>query len=163
MYDAKLENQLIITNIVDTMVDYVSLQPDIDEAKVKAACIVAQKIDIDRVIGKVNVQRCISPETEADDELLDLIIPTLCYFTYARLLKMFPGTFTDSGYVVESEAVDTKTAKSLANEMSSIAEVFLTAVVEFLKEEDPNDEAVSDENINPRIRVFGGKERRASN
>jgi hypothetical protein len=163
MYNVNLENQLIITNIVDTMIDYVSLQPDIDESKVKAACIVAQKIDIARVIGKANVARCIDPQTPADEELLDLVIPALCYFTYARLLKMFQGTFTDSGYIVEGEAVDKNMARSTGNEMSSIAEAFLLEVVAFLKLEDPNDEAVDKDKINPRIRVFGGKEIRASN
>lgn len=163
MQNVKLTNQLIVSDIATTMLDYVSLQPDIDKTKIDAAAIVAQNIDIKRIIGKDNLLRCIAPTADADKELEELIIPTLCYFTYARLLKMFQGTFTDSGYIKEGEAIDINMAKSTAAQMSVIAESYLQEAVDFLKLENPNDENVSEENINPRIRSFGGKESRGSN
>jgi hypothetical protein len=57
MYDSRLENNLILVDIVSTMGDYTSLQPDIDEAKVKAAENIAQSLDIKKVLGQVNLQR----------------------------------------------------------------------------------------------------------
>jgi hypothetical protein len=161
------ENQLIIVDIVDVMTDYTSIQIDIDETKVKAAALVAQNVDIKRLITKVNLDRAINPATEAvqkakDDALIELLIPPLCYFTYARCLKMFQGTFTDSGYTTETEADDRNAVKSTANEMRSIAETFMSDVIDFLEAEDPNTEATGD-NITPSIRVFGGKEDRESN
>lgn len=163
MHSSKLENSLIVIDIVDVMQDYVSIQIDIDETKVKAAALVAQNIDIKRLIGRDNLQRAVDPQTEADEELKDIIIPPLCYFTYSRCLKMFQGTFTDSGYTTETEAEDRNSAKSVANEMSSIAESYMSLVIDFLNEEDPNSEIVKPEKIAPRIRTFGGEENRASN
>lgn len=163
MHDVNLENQLIIVDIVDALQDYVSIQIDIDETKVKAAEIVAQKIDIQRVIGKANVQRCLDLNNQADEDLKALVVPVLCYFTYARCLKMFQGTFTDGGLVTNTEADDRNAAKSMAAEMSTIAETFLKEVTDFLEDETPNDEEVDAAKINPRIRTFGGVENRASN
>lgn len=162
MYSSKLENQLIISDIADIMQDYVSIQLDIDNTKIKAAAIVAQNIDIKRVIGKDNLDRCIEPSTDDDKDLLELLIPPLCYFTYYRCLKMFQGTFTDSGYTTETEAEERNTAKSVANEIKSIAETFMLEVVEYLREEDPETEVTTDNN-HTRIRVFGGCEARGSN
>lgn len=163
MYNVNLENQLILVDIVDRMGDYVSLQPDIDESKVKAASIIAQNIDVQRVIGEANVQRAISPQDAADEALKELLIPAICYFTYSRLLKMFQGVMTDGGLVVEEEATNTDISKSVSNEHAAVAEVFLQRAVDYLKEEDQNDENVKEDLITPRIRVFGGKENRASN
>jgi len=154
---------MCIRDSADALLDFVRLQPDIDETKVKAAELVAQKLDIQRLIGKDNVQACINPQTADDILLRELVIPSLCYFTYARLLKMFQGTFTESGYTTEAEGEDRNTAKSVAAEMSSIAEAFMGDVFEFLEETTPNDEDVKPENLTPKIRVFGGKESRASN
>jgi len=162
MYNASLENNLISSDIVSLMADHCSIQLDIDETKIKSAAKVAQDLDLKRVIKQENLDRCINPDGEADEELRDLVIPAWCYFTYARCLKMFQGTLTDGGYVVEGEAESRNAAKSAANEMSSIAEVYLASVVEFLEEEDPATE-VTAENINPRVRVFGGEENRATN
>ena len=163
MQNVNLENQLILVDIADAMLDYVGLQPDIDETKVKAAEIQAQKIDIQRLIGKANVQRCIEPLTAEDESLKELIIPPLCYFTYARLLRGFQGTFTESGYTNEELAENRNTAKSVANDQAAIAETFMQDVLEFLEAETPTDENVKSESVNPRIRTFGGKESRASN
>lgn len=165
MYNSSTENQLIIHDIDYTMQDYVSIQLDIDNTKVKAAALVAQNIDIKRLIGKVNLERCIN-QTEAssaaDQELKALIVPALCYFTFARCLRMFQGTFTDSGFILQDEGAGVNTAKSVANEMKSIAEAYMQTVIEFLEDEDPNTEADKDK-LSPRIRVFGGEENRASN
>jgi len=163
MLNTTLENQLILIDIADVMADYVSLQLDIDDTKVKAAAIIAQNIDIKRLIGNTNLQRCINPSTSEDNALRDLIVAPLCYFTYSRLIKSFQGTFTDSGYITESESVDRNIAKSTANEMSTIAETLMEEVITFLEAEDSNDTKVKGEDINPRIRVFGGEENRASN
>ena len=158
MYNSRLENELIVPDIADAMQDYTSIQLDIDPTKVKAAALAAQKIDISRVIGKENIIRCVEPQTEADDELRELIIPALCYYTYARSLKMFQGTLTDSGYMAEGEALDRNTAKSVANEMNSIAEVYLNDVIEFLAKESPEEEEEQKSKLTPGIRVVGGKE-----
>jgi len=170
MENPDLEAELILPDIARAMIDYVSIQPDIDSTKVRAASIVAQRIDIQRVIGAKNVERCIEKpqETELTGEdlkLRKLVIPALCYFTYSRLLKMFPGTFTDGGYTIDKDATDTGVTKSAANESAAIAESFLVDVVTFLEIEDGDvdDPAVNGDKINPRIRVFGGKEARASN
>ena len=166
MYNANLENQLIIPDIANAMVDYVSIQLDIDESKVKAACIVAQNIDIKRIIGKDNLERCIGQDTEtpsADQELKALIIPPLCYYTYSRLLLMFQGVFTDSGYALESTETEPRNAaKSVSKEMKGIAETLMIEVTDFLKLESPGTEPSSSK-LTPRVRIFGGKENRASN
>lgn len=168
MFDQELENSLISQDIVSLLGDYCSLQSDIDEKKIKSAAIIAQRIDIRRIIGEANLQRCIedpvgTPVTGADLELKKLVIPAWCYFTYSRLLKSFQGTYTDSGLIFEPEATDKDQAKTIANEMASIADDYMTEVLEFLEAEDPNDENVKAERLSPRIRSFGGKENRGSN
>lgn len=164
MFNVDLENSLIIVDIVDVMQDYVSIQPDIDETKVKAASIVAQKIDIKRLIGADNVARCVDPAKDSEDEKLrTLLVPAISYFTYSRLLKMFPGVFTDSGYTFDSEASDINVTRTTANQMASIAEAFMESVFDFLEAETTDDENVVKSNLTPRIRVFGGKEHRGSN
>jgi len=160
MYRASNENQLMVENIVDVMVDYTSIQPDIDESKVKAACLVAQNIDIKRVIKKDNLERCINPEAEADEDLLSLVIPALCHFTYFRMLKMFPGTLTDSGFIIDKEATDKDVAKEVASHWRATAESFMEDVIDFLDGE--NDDDVDSTKKTPQIRVFGGEENRDS-
>lgn len=169
MYSSRLEGKLILPDIADAMQDYVSIQLDIDNSKVKAAAIVAQDIDIKRVIGKENLQRVL-PNIDIDEEdiaeankqLRELIIPALCYFTYSRCLLMFQGTFTDSGYMIETEGEARNSAKSVSKEMKGIAETYMLEVIEFLQAEDPNTDTTQ-ETLTPRVRTFGGCERRASN
>lgn len=159
------ENQLIIVDIVDAMADYVSIQIDIDETRVKAAEIVAQNVDIKRLIGKDNVDRCIGQtdaSSDADKELKALLIAPICYYTYARCLRMFQGNFSDSGYTIEGEAEDRNAAKSASNEMSSIADTFMDDVLTFLEAEG-TDEDVDRTKVSPQVSVFGGEENRASN
>lgn len=171
MYNSKNTKQLIIVDIAQALIDYCSIQPDIDESKVQAAQLVAQNIDLVRLIGKVNIKRCIDPinledaPSEKDIELRDLVVLPLCYYTYSRLLKMFAGTMTDGGYRVEEGASNKGAIANTAGEYYSIAESFMVDVLEFLKKEAPQDiklkEATS--KMTPKIRSFGGQERRASN
>jgi hypothetical protein len=168
MYDVSLESRLISSDIADMMQDYVSIQLDIDNTKIKAAALVAQEIDIARVITKANLDRVIDldiyDETipDADLSLRALLVAPWCYYTYARCLTMFQGTFTDSGYAVEAEATDKDAAKAVAQEMKSIGDSFMLLVTEFLTAEDESTLA-DDSKLAPRIRVMGGKENRASN
>jgi hypothetical protein len=256
MYDVRLENRLISTDIADMMTDYVSIQLDIDNTKIKAAAMVAQEMDIKRIIGAANLNRVIgidqytpTPDeyeivdggnltagapsgtlegtftqvsstgsgtglslkvtivdkvvtkvnsvvslgsgyvigdsvtlqfgVASDDNLVitinadpldivsaqslrEMLIAPWCYYTYARCLSMFQGTFTDSGFAVEAESVDKNAAKSVAQEMKSIGDSFMLPVVEFLELENPNTVA-DDQKLSPRIRVFGGQEKRGSN
>ena len=166
MYSSRLENQLIFPDIADVMEQYVSIQRDIDEIRIKAASLIAQNIDIERVIGADNVARVIEKEGEviegADLELKNLLEAPLSYYTYSRLLLSFQGNYTDSGFEVDQLAVSRNEAKSVSKEMKGIGEAFMQKVIDFLEAENPNTEA-SGSKLTPRIRVFGGRECRASN
>jgi len=168
MYNPNLENKLIAPDIADLMTDYVSLQLDIDNTKVKAAAYVAQTIDIKRCIGQAAIDRvilapgCFEDELEEEDlALRNLIIPALCWFTYSRLLLLFQGTYTDSGLWTEAGAEARNAAKSVAKEAKGVAETFMLEVKDFLDAENPC--ATEGCELTPRVRVVGGKERRASN
>ena len=168
MYDISLEQKLISSDVAEIMQDYVSIQLDIDNTKIKAAALVAQSIDITRVITKENLDRVIGLDIydesipAADLALRELILAPWCYYTYARCLTMFQGTFTDSGYATETEAESRNAAKSVGQEMKAIGDSFMLLVTDFLEKEDPNTKA-DDEKLSSRIRTFGGKENRASN
>lgn len=168
MYSAGLENKLISSDVSEIMQDYVSIQLDIDNTKIKAAALVAQEMDLKRIIGSVNLNRVVGLDiydetiAAADLSLRELILAPWCYYTYARCLSMFQGTFTDSGFATEAEAASKDAAKSVANEMRGIGDTFMIPVVEFLELEDP-DTVADDAKLTPRIRSFGGKENRASN
>ena len=168
MYNIDLESRLISSDITELMQDYVSIQLDIDSRKVKAAALVAQEIDITRIITKTNLDRVIDLNVydesvpQADTALFKLLLAPWCYYCYARCLSMFQGTFTDSGYAVEAEATDKDAAKAVANEMKSIGDSFMLLVTEFLEAEDESTLA-DDRKLAPRIRVMGGQENRASN
>ena len=168
MYSAGLENKLISSDVSEIMQDYVSIQLDIDNTKIKAAALVAQEMDLKRIIGSVNLNRVVGLDiydetiAAADLSLRELILAPWCYYTYARCLSMFQGTFTDSGFATEAEASSKDAAKSVANEMRGIGDSFMIPVVEFLELEDP-DTVADDAKLTPRIRSFGGKENRASN
>lgn len=169
MYNPENTKKLVIVDIARAMQDYCSIQPDIDPTKMQAAELVAQNIDLVRLIGRDNVARCIDPvnletePSEIDIELRQLVVVALCYYTYSRLLKMFPGTFTDSGYVVEEGAASKALLGNTAAEYYTIAETFMKDVMEFLKLENPATEKVKEMNLTPNVRTFGGNERRASN
>lgn len=166
MYNSLAENQLILPDIADVLADYTSIQLDIDERKVKAAALIAQKVDIKRLIGQNNIDRVVMQAdnaSEADKNLLQLLIPPLCYFTYSRCLLMFQGVLTDSGYVIEgeNEAETRNSAKSHSKEIKGVAETLMEDVIDFLNDENPNSgDDIDSSKLTPRVRVFGGGEAR---
>lgn len=167
MYTSDLENQLIFPDITDQMQQYVSIQQDIDDTRVKAAALIAQNIDIERIIGEDNLARVIVSETNTeivgeDLKLKRLLAAPLCYYTYSRLLISFQGNYTDSGYENDELAAQRNEAKSVSKEMKGVAEAFMQKVIKFLETENPSTPADSTK-LTPRIRVFGGKESRSSN
>lgn len=157
MQNPNFENSLIIHDIVGTLTDLCSIQPDTDEVKCKAAAKVAQDIDITRVIGKTNIQRAITPQTDSDEELKELLIPCLAFFTYYRLLVMFQGTLADGGYMVESGENSVDITKTVANQHYTVAETYLKIVINFLDLEKPA-APINKATLTPGIRVFGGNE-----
>ena len=168
MYNSELENSLLLPDIADRLTDYVPIQLDIDDTKIKAACLVAQKLDIEKVITTDNWDRAFEYSKDSDDEnedydeaLFKLIVPALCYFTYARCLKMFQGNLTDSGYSVESAAESLAAAKASSHEYKSVGTDFLQEVIDYLEQEDLDEDI--EENIVPRVITFGGVENRATN
>lgn len=164
MNNIDLENNLIIPDIADRMQDYVPVQLDIDETKVKAAAYIAQTVDLLRVITQANLDRVKNPQNSEDDALKEAIIPALCFFTHSRCLKMFNGTLTDSGYIVSEDAERAvKIAKEDADESYSVAEVFLTKVLDILDGESETDVNIDRSVMTPKIRVFGGAECKGSN
>tara|TARA_R110002020_G_scaffold373068_1_gene584505 strand:- start:1012 stop:1542 length:531 start_codon:yes stop_codon:yes gene_type:complete len=176
MYTGLNENQLILPNIVDALHDYCSIQLDIDETKCKSAELLAQNIDIKRIIGEDNLNRCIEDPTgenemtDLDKQLKALVIPALCWYTYSRLLLLFHTTFTDSGLVSAQDdgAEARNAAKSLSKECKGVAESMMLDVIEFLEEEADEDPTIDktkfdQEKLTPRIRTFGGVEWRGSN
>ena len=161
MNNIHLENSLISVDIVDLLQDYTSLQLDMDSTKVKAAAIISQRVDIARIIGNDNLERVKEPETDADDELRELVIPARCYYTYARSLRMFNGTLTDSGYVVSEDAQNSaKIAEKDAEETYSVAEIYMKDVIDFINKENESsgEESIDESVMTPKIRVFGGNE-----
>jgi hypothetical protein len=163
MNSIELENSLISPDVCDLMQDRISVQLDIDQTRVKAAAHIAQTVDLSRVIGVANVQRCINPQSDADDTLKALVIPAWLFYTNARMLRMFNGTLTDSGYVVSEEA-SSKQASKDADESYSVAEVYLELALDFLDAETPTaSDDIDRTTLTPKIRVFGGQENRGSN
>lgn len=171
MFDTNLEKKLIAVNIAQTMIDYTSIQPDIDESKIQSAELIAQRVDLKRLIGQANVDRCIDPINrtgtipDSDTELRELIIAPLCFFTYARCLLMFSGTFGDSGYIVEQGASDKFSNSNTAKEYRAVAETLMEEALNFLELETPKtiDKELVEKKFSPNIRTFGGNERRSSN
>lgn len=166
MYRGVNEVKLLRPDIVDLLQDYTSIQLDIDEKRVKAAALIAQNIDIGRVISKEVLDRFICvEESELSDEdlcIYEHLIPAWCYFTYSRLLLMFHGSFSDSGFEIDTEGTDRNIAKSVSKEHKGVAEHYMEKVIECLPNSDC--EKIHQKNkLVPRVRVFGGKERRSSN
>lgn len=166
MYRGVNEIKLLRPDIADLLQDYVSIQVDIDEKRVKAAALIAQNVDIERVIGKGVLDRfvCVdeSELSEEDLKVYEYLIPAWCYFTYSRMLLMFHGSFSDSGFEVDNEATDRNIAKSVSKEHKSVAEHYMKSVIENLPNTD-SEKLNQKGKLTPRVRVFGGKERFASN
>ncbi len=159
-----IDDKLIAADIATLMQDYTSIQLDIDPIKIKAAALIAQTVDITRVIGVTNLARVVSGIEASDLELRELVLPAYCYYTYSRCLKMFNGTLTDSGYVI-SEDVERglKQANYDSEDNYAVAEIYMQLVLDFLDDESDIDVNIDRTILTPKIRVFGGNEFRASN
>ena len=163
MYNPKNELSLLLPDIADRMTDFVGIQLDVDDTRVKAACLVAQDLDIALVITNDNWNRCFEEvggvaNDNYSEDLHELIIPVVCFFTYARLVAMMQGNYTDSGMSVEEGALSINEAKSAAKQYRAIAESYLGKVVTWLAEENPSTEATMEKSV-LRVRSFGGDER----
>lgn len=162
MYNPELELSLLLPDIADRLSDYVGIQLDVDDTRIKAACLVAQDLDIKFVITNDNWDRCFEDTNENEDveyseDLYKLVIPALCYFTYSRLVSMMQGSYSDSGMSVEAGALSIGEAKSASKQYRAIGETYLGKVVDWLEGEDTTTEATMDKSI-LRVRAFGGSE-----
>lgn len=163
MYNTDNELKLLLPDISDRLTDYVGIQLDVDPTRVKAACLVAQDLDIVPTITKDNWDRCFEDTNGNDnvtysDELYEMIVAPLCFLTYSRVVAMMQGNYTDSGMSVEEGALSINEAKAASKQYRAIGEAYLKKVVDFLEKENPSSEATMDKSIS-RIRVFGGEER----
>lgn len=162
MYSTSNTDKLIVINIAQAMIDYTSIQPDINDTKIQAALLMAQNLDLKKLIGQANIIRCyestLGAASDADKALRELLLAPLAYFTFSRMLKMFPGTLTDGGYHVDKEGSDKNVTTQTANEYYAVGTEFMDDVFDFLKAESPTDQNVKPENVTPSIRVFGGEE-----
>lgn len=163
MYNPNLEEALLLPDIADRLTDYVGIQLDIEPTRVKASCLVAQDLDVKFVIGDDNWDRCFDDtngnnSVTYSEELYNLVIPALCFFTYARLVSMMQGSVSDSGMAVEEGALSIDEAKSASKQYRAIGETYLGKVVDWLKDEDGGTEATMTKSIS-RVRRFGGEER----
>ena len=163
MYNAQNELALLMPDIADRMADYVGIQLDVDDTRVKAACLVAQDLDISFVITKDNWNRCFEEidgvtNTSFSEPLYDLIIPVVCFFTYSRLVAMMQGNYTDSGMSVEEGALSINEAKSASKQYRAIGESYLGQVVDYLENENSSTKATMDKSV-MRVRSIGGDER----
>lgn len=182
MYSSRLEQRLILPDIESILQDYVSIQQDIDNTRLKAAQNMAQDLDLKRIIKQEGLQRCIKvgqliydnqlsldelpindnggtgKVSQADKDLFLLIVPALCHFTFARLNLNFHGSYTESGWTQEEFAEIRGAAKSIAKESKGIAETYMVEVIEFIKAENPSDNCADTSKLTSRIRTMGGKE-----
>jgi len=157
MYNPDNELALLLPDIADRITDYCGIQLDVDDTRIKAASLVAQDLDIKFVITDVNWNRCFEDDAEYSEELFNLVVPTLCFLTYSRLVAMMQGNYTDSGMSVEEGAISINEAKSASKQYRAIGESYLGKVVEWLEEENSSTEATMQKSVQ-RVRSFGGQE-----
>lgn len=162
MYDIKLEDQLLFPDIGDRLSDYVGIQLDADDTRIKSACLMAQNLDIKRIIGKEYWDKCFEGNEEFNEEFFDIVTPALMYYTYARLIKLFQGNYTDSGYSIEGEVESLQATRTASKDYMAIAEVYMQEVISFIEGE-KKELQIQPEEFIQRVRSFGGKENRASN
>ena len=158
MYNPQNELKLLLPDIADRLTDYAGIQLDVDDTRIKSACLVAQDLDVKSTITEDNWNRCFSEDNSYSEELFDLVIPALCFFTYARIVSMMQGSYTDSGMTVEEGAISINEAKSAAKQYRAIGESYLGKVVTWLEDENGSTEATMDNSVR-RVRSFGGEER----
>tara|TARA_R110002050_G_scaffold110487_1_gene222792 strand:- start:1223 stop:1753 length:531 start_codon:yes stop_codon:yes gene_type:complete len=162
MYNSKLENSLLLPDISSRLTDFVGIQLDVGDTRVKSACLIAQDLDVKKVIGADNWQRCFEDDENYSEDLFDLVVPALSFLTYSRLVALMQGNYTDSGMSVEEGALSIDEAKSASTQYRAIGESYLGEVVDFLKAENPSSSASMDKSV-LRIRSFGGDEGRGTN
>ncbi len=163
MYNPQNELSLLLPDISERLTDYVGIQLDVDDTRIKAAALIAQDLDIKLVITDDNWDRCFedtndNEDVEYSEDLYDLVVPTLCFFTYSRLVQHMQGSYTDSGMTVEEGALSMNEAKSASKQYRAIGESYLGKVVEWLEDENSATEATMDNSV-LRVRSFGGQER----
>ena len=167
MYNSNLENELIILNIENVLQDFVPIQYDIDSKKLKASQKLAIDLELTKFISKTDIARVVDMDedsaSDADKELLRLIVPSLCHFTYEKILTYFQGSLYEAGYSTENENTASRSeAKNAAVQANSFGNQYMIAVVEFLKTENPNTDATK-ENKSPNVKTFGGQEHWGTN
>ena len=162
MYNSKLENSLLLPDVADRITDYCGIQLDVDDTRVKSACLIAQDLDVKKVIGADNWLKCFEDDDNYSEELFDLVVPALCFLTYSRLVALMQGNYTDSGMSVEEGALSIDEAKAASTQYRAIGESYLGELVDFIKAENPESSASMDKSV-LRIRSFGGDEGRGSN
>lgn len=162
MYKDSIEDKLIDPDVALLMQLRISIQLDIDDTKVKAAALVAQEIDLEEAVGEDVIERVVNydDEIEADVKLRNKVIDTWLYFTHYRCLTMFNGSFTDSGYVIETDADTNDSALRQANTIRAIADRYLKKLIEFLDEEGVDNKDIDETKIAKGIRTMGGEENR---
>lgn len=158
MYNPNLESKLIVINIEDIMQDFVSIQFDMDGTKLRAAQKLAIDLELTDHMTQANIDRCIDQAddaSEADVNLINLVVPALCHYTHMYLLKYFQGTQYDSGFGTDEKVA----SRTEANNASSLAQTFgnkyMEKVVAFLEAETPA--RVAPTRI-PNVSTFGGEE-----
>tara|TARA_R110002051_G_scaffold27590_1_gene66215 strand:- start:447 stop:950 length:504 start_codon:yes stop_codon:yes gene_type:complete len=167
MYSSNLENELIIWDIENVLQDFVPIQYDIDSKKIKASQKLAIDLELTKFISKTDIARVVDMDedsaSDADKELLQLITPALCHFTYEKVLTYFQGSVYDAGYSTENENTASRAeAKNAAAQANSFGNQYMMAVIDFLKAENPNTDATK-ENKRPSVETFGGGEHWGTN
>ena len=149
-------DNLIASNVADLLQDLVNIQADIDDLKIRASARIIQRTRIQTIIGKDNLNRCITPLDADDRELRDLILIPYCLYAYAELLTTSLGTYTNGAYVVEESAMDKASVRATVDAHLKNAEIFMSDVIAFLKEDETID--ADTKATKPRIRIIGGEE-----
>ena len=162
MYNSNLENELIIYDIENVLQDFCPIQFDIDGRKLKASQKLAIDLELTKFISKADIDRCIEQDedtaSDADKNLLQLIVPALCHFTYEKVLTYFQGSLYEAGYSTENENTASRSeAKNAASQANAFGNQYMTLVVDFLKTENQNTEATK-ESKRPSVSAIGGKE-----
>ena len=160
MYSSNLENELIIIDIEDVLQDFVSIQFDIDSTKLKAAQKLAIDLELTKFMSRENIDRCIDqPDdaSEADKNLLKLVVPALCHFTYEKCLTYFQGALYDAGWSTENQVSSRAEAKNQSVLANSFGNQYMQSVVKFLEEENPNADTTIVES-RPSTQAIGGEE-----